>query len=217
MYRLPTSKAVQLCEAPSRSSSQQPRVACLLSIFSSLSTPLFLYLTTTFISSMREVAPASRSTITSPNPPPSVCISAVLIAPETQSNRHEMFAGVQLTGSPVLPLFSCSLFHICPRAQALCSLSCAHSDPVLCLVPPHSFRIRASCVPRRLRKPPSSWTLPSPHAAPADPMWRRRSAATPTCCSRFTSTSTAWRRAAREEVSTIRLLDLELRNTVPTS
>ncbi|TMS21264.1 Kinesin-like protein KIF26A, partial [Larimichthys crocea] len=31
-------------------------------------------------------ASASCSTITSPNPPPSVCISAVLIAPETQSN-----------------------------------------------------------------------------------------------------------------------------------
>lgn len=71
-------------------------------------------------------AAASCSTITSPNPPLSVCISAVLIAPETQSNGQEMRAGVQLTGSPLSPsTLSRYPFHICPLSQALCGLLCS--------------------------------------------------------------------------------------------
>lgn len=70
-------------------------------------------------------APASCSTITSPNPPPRTCISAVLIAPETQSNGQEMCAGVQLTGSPLFPLFPQYLLHIRPVSQALCGLLCS--------------------------------------------------------------------------------------------
>lgn len=65
-------------------------------------------------------APASCPTITSPNPPPSVCISAVLIAPETQSNGQEVCAGVQLTGSPLS--LSWYLFHIRPFSSLMWSL-----------------------------------------------------------------------------------------------
>lgn len=105
-----TSKAVQLCEAPSCSSSQKPCVGSLHN------TPRLLSLLPPPFPSSFSVshqhhhhihgkgsAPASCSTITSPNPPPYVCISAVLIAPETQSNVQEMRAGVQLTGSPLFP------------------------------------------------------------------------------------------------------------------
>lgn len=60
---------------------------------------------------LRWRAPASCSTITSPNPPPTVCISAVLIAPETQSNGQEMRGRVQLTGY-LLFLVSLSLFSL---------------------------------------------------------------------------------------------------------
>lgn len=114
---------MQFCEVPSCSSSQQPRVGYLhdtprlLSLFYLLlSPPLFLYLTTAIITcSGKRSAPAFCSTITPPNPPPSVCISAVLIAPETQSNGPGMCAGVQLTGPPLsfsFPLYPGYPFHI---------------------------------------------------------------------------------------------------------
>lgn len=64
-----------------------------------------------------------------------------------------------------------------------------------------SFRTRASSVPPRQRRLPSSWTPPSPRAAAASGTVPRRITATPTCSSRCTSTSTAWRRAAKAEVS----------------
>lgn len=63
-----------------------------------------------------------------------------------------------------------------------------------------SSRTRVSSVPLRQRRPPSSWTPPSPPAAAASGTAPRRIIATPTCSSRCTSTSTAWRRAGKEEV-----------------
>ena len=104
-----------------------PPPPSLLSILPSpLSPPLFLYHHHHHIH-CEGSAPASCSTITSPNPPPSVCISAVLIAPETQSNGQEMRPGVQLTGSPLSSLSSLPRypFHICPLSQALCGLLCS--------------------------------------------------------------------------------------------
>lgn len=83
-------------------------------------------------------ARASCSTITSPNPPPSVCISSVLIAPETQSNGQEMCAGVQLTGSPLFrfPLFPSILFTAIHFLKPYV-FSFAHPNPVLCpFLPP---------------------------------------------------------------------------------
>lgn len=64
-----------------------------------------------------------------------------------------------------------------------------------------SFRTRASSAPLRQRRPPSSWMPPSPPAAAASGTAMRRITATPTCSSPCTSTSTAWRRAAKAEVS----------------
>lgn len=79
----------------------------------------------------KERAPASCSTITSPNPPPSVCISALLIAPETQSNGEEICTGVQLTGF-LFPLLSCLLFR-CVLHLKHCLVS--HAQPKLALSP----------------------------------------------------------------------------------
>lgn len=127
-----TSKVVQFCEAPPCSSSKQPHVGSLHD------TPAFpLSSTSPYLLSVSHhqhhhihgegSASASCSTITSPNHPPSVCISAVLIAPETQSNGQEMHAGVQLTGSPLsLSSLSWYPFHICPLSQALYGLLCSH-------------------------------------------------------------------------------------------
>lgn len=64
-----------------------------------------------------------------------------------------------------------------------------------------SFRTRASCAPRQQRRPRFSWTPPLPHAAAASGTATRTITATPTCSSPCTSTSTAWRRVARAEVS----------------
>lgn len=64
-----------------------------------------------------------------------------------------------------------------------------------------SFRIRASSVPLRQRKLPSSSMPPSLHVAAASGTVMRRITATLTCSSLCTSTSTAWRRAAKAEVS----------------
>lgn len=74
---------------------------------------------------------ASCSAITSSNPHPSVCISASLIAPETQSNGQGMHTGVQLTGSPLS--LSWYTFNICPLSQALCGPFCS---PLHCFLSP---------------------------------------------------------------------------------
>lgn len=103
-----TSKEVRFCEAPLPLSSHAFR-----SFISSAFSPF--YSSFIFIPSSHHVEgtlPASCSCITSPNPPPSVCTSPVLIAPEIHSNGPEMYAGVQLTSSPrfIVPLF----FTYCP-------------------------------------------------------------------------------------------------------
>lgn len=146
---------------------------------------------------------ASCSCITSPNPPPSVCISPVLIAPEIHSNGPEMYARVQLTGSPhfIVPPFS----HIASFPSPVWSL--LFTPRLICLLlPTCSSRIRASYVPPLLRKPPSSWTQPLLHAAPAGQTLMRMKGATPTCFSHCTFTNIAWRRAAKVEVSIPALL-----------
>lgn len=129
-----------------------------------------------------------------------------------------MCAGVQLTGSPLSFLSSPGILFASILFLKPYVISFGHPNPgSLSPPPPRSSRIRVSYAPRRLRKPPSSWMRPSRHAAPADPVQMRKSDATPTCCLRCTFTSTAWRRAAKEEVSTIRLLHLQLCSSVPTN
>ena len=113
--------------------------------------------------------------------------------------------------SPINRLPSLSFLSFLVSFSHLSSFSGPMWSPLLTLTlfsapPPGSFRIRASCVLRRLRKLHSYWMQPSPHAAPADLMQMRTRDATPTCCSRCIFTSTGWRRAAREEVSNTRSL-----------
>lgn len=141
-----TSKAVQFCEALSCSSSQQPHVGSLHDTPRRLSLSLLPPLFPSSLSVSHHPhhpihgegsAPASCSTITSANPPPCVCISAVLIAPETQSNGHAMCAGVQLTGSPLflVPLFP-GIFFTSVLFLKPYVVSFAPPDPVLSLLLP---------------------------------------------------------------------------------
>lgn len=193
-----TSKGVQFCEAPLPLGSH--------SLTSSFLPFLLPFPSFIFVPSSHHVEGAtvtSCSCITSPNPPPSVCISPVLIAPEIHSNGPEMYARVQLTGSPhfIVPPFS----HITSFPSPVWSLLL--TPRLICLLlPTCSSRIRASYVHLLLRKPPSSWTQPSLHAAPAGQTLMRMKDATHTCFSLCTFTNIAWRRAARVEVSIPALL-----------
>lgn len=63
-----------------------------------------------------------------------------------------------------------------------------------------SCRTRVSCGRPRPRERASTWTQPWLPAAPAGPAAVRTSGTAPTCSSRCTSTSTAWRSAASGEV-----------------
>lgn len=89
--------------------------------------------------------------------------------------------------------------------------------PLLCIMqndtflnilflPCSSFRIRASYGLPLRRKLPCFLTRPSRHVAPTDQMRTKTTAAIPTCSSPYTSTSTAWRRAGRVEVSLVFVL-----------
>jgi len=67
----------------------------------------------------------------------------------------------------------------------------------------HSSRTSRSSARPPQRRPPGSWTRPSRHATTARAATpQKKSTGTPTCCSRCTYTSTAWRRAGKGEVST---------------
>lgn len=114
-----------------------------------------------------------------------------------------MCAGVQLTDPPLIlvPLTHLAFFANLVWSPLLTMNPVYFHPAPPPPSPPSSSKIRVSCVHPQLRKPPSSWMQPSLHAAPTDRMQTRKIGATPTCCSRCTFTSTAWRKAAREEVS----------------
>lgn len=67
-----------------------------------------------------------------------------------------------------------------------------------------SSRTSQSCELRPRRRPPGFWTQPSQLATAAKvPTPAKKNTGTRTCCLRCTSTSTAWKRREKEEVSAV--------------